>query len=52
MYQQLTVVVDGVDESQADICVVVGHEHDIEELLALWVKLPQLSVHSLQSLGT
>lgn len=45
-------MIDGVDEPQADVCVVVGHEHDIKKLLALWVKLPQPSVHRLQSLRT
>lgn len=52
MPQELTVVIDGVDESQAYVCVVVGHEHNIKELLALGVKLSQLGVHSLQSLRT
>lgn len=51
LYQLLTVMIDGIDESQADVCVVVGHEHDVKELLALGVKLPQLRVHSLQSLA-
>ena len=45
-------VVDGVDESEADVCVVVGHEHNVKELLTLWVQLPQPSIHCLQSLGS
>lgn len=43
-------MIDRIDESQADIGVIVGHEHDVKELLALRVNLPQLRVHSLQSL--
>lgn len=50
--KQLTVVINGVDESEAHVCVVVGHEHNIEQLLALWVNLPQSCVHGLQSLRT
>ncbi|TNN87127.1 hypothetical protein EYF80_002329 [Liparis tanakae] len=45
-------MIDGIDESEADVCVVVGREHDIKELFALGVKLPQPRVHSLQSLDT
>lgn len=44
-------MVDGVDESQADVRVVVGHEHHVEDLLAVGVQLPQASVHRLQSLA-
>lgn len=45
-------MIDRIDESQADVGVIVGHEHDVKELLALGVNLPQLRVHSLQSLRT
>ena len=45
-------MVDGVDESQADVSVVAGHEHHVEELLAVGVQLPQADVHRLQSLPT
>ena len=45
-------MIDGINESKADICMVVGNEHDVKELLALGIKLPQLSVDSFQSLGT
>lgn len=46
----LTVVVDAVDQTNPDLGVVVGHEDDVEELLAVGVELPELSVHCLQSL--
>lgn len=45
-------MIDGVDESQADVRVVVGHEHDIKQLLALRVNVPESCIHSLQSLKT
>ena len=47
----LTVVVDGVDEPDSYMCVVVRHQHDVKELLALRVQLPQTVVHGLQSLN-
>lgn len=43
-------VVYCIDESQANICVVVGHEHNVKELVALRVQLPQSGVYSLQGL--
>ena len=46
----LTIVVDAVDETDAHLSVVVGHEDDVEDVLALRVQLPQTPVHSLQSL--
>lgn len=49
---ELTVMIDGVDEPQADVSVVVGHEHHIKQLLALRVNLSQSCIYSLQSLGT
>lgn len=52
MHLELTVMVDGTDESEANICVVIGDEDNIKELLAVGIKLPQLRVDSLQSLGT
>ena len=45
-------MIDGIDESRANVCMVVGHKHNIKQLLTVRVKLPQLSVYSLQSLGT
>ncbi|TNN59433.1 hypothetical protein EYF80_030348 [Liparis tanakae] len=47
----LTVVVDGVDEPDTHVGVVVRHQHDVEQLLAQRVQLPQASVHRLQSLS-
>lgn len=47
----LTVVVDGVDEPDSYMCMVVRHQHNVKELLALWVQLSQTGVHSLQSLN-
>lgn len=49
-FQKLTVVVDGVDEADPYVRVVVGHQHDVEQLLALRVQLAQSSVDGLQSL--
>lgn len=44
-------MIDGIDESQADISVVVGDENNVKELLTLRIKVPQLSVDCLQGLG-
>lgn len=30
--------------------MVVGHEHHIKQLLTLWINIPQLCIHRLQSL--
>lgn len=46
----LTIVVDAVDETDTHLSVVVGHQDDVEEVLALRVQLPQPPIHSLQSL--
>lgn len=35
----LTVMVDGVDEPDSYVCVVVRHQNNIEQLLTLWVQL-------------
>lgn len=43
-------MVDGVDEADPYVRVVVGHQHDVEQLLALRVQLAQSGVDSLQSL--
>ena len=43
-------MVDAVDETDTHLSVVVGHQDDVEEVLALRVQLPQPPVHSLQSL--
>lgn len=45
-------VIDGVDESQTNVGVVVGHQHHVEQLLALGVNVPQSCVHGLQRLET
>lgn len=45
-------MIDRVDESQANVGVVVGHEHHVKQLLALGVNLPESCVHRLQSLET
>lgn len=44
-------VVDGVDEPDPHVSVVVRHQHDVEQLLALRVQVPQTSVHGLQRLS-
>ncbi len=46
----LTVVVDGVDQSDADMSMVVGYQHNIKKLLAVWIELPQLAIYCLQCL--
>lgn len=44
-------MVDGVDEADPHVGVVVRHQNDVEQLLALRVQLPQASVHRLQGLS-
>lgn len=44
-------VVDGVDEPDPHVRVVVRHQHDVEQLLALRVQVPQTRVHRLQRLS-
>lgn len=48
---RLTVMIDGVDEPDSHVCVVVCHQNDVKQLFTLWVQLPQTSVHRLQSLS-
>lgn len=48
---RLTVMINGVDEPDSYVCVVVGHQNDVKQLFTLWVQLPQTSVHFLQSLS-
>lgn len=47
---ELTIVVDAVDQPHPNLRVVVGHEDDVEELLAVGVELAQLRVHRFQRL--
>lgn len=47
---QLTIVVDAVDQTNPNLGMVVGHEDDVEELLAVRVELTQLHVHCFQCL--
>lgn len=47
---ELTVVVDAVDQPHPNLGMVVGHEDDVEELLAVGVELAQLRVHRFQRL--
>lgn len=44
-------MVDGVDEPDSYMCMVVRHQDNVEQLFTLWVQLPQSSVHGLQSLS-
>jgi len=46
----LTVMVDGVDESDAYVGMVVSYKHNVKELLTFWVELPQSVVYCLQCL--
>ena len=43
-------MIDAVYEAHPDLCVVVGHQHDVKQLLAVGVQLPQPSVHVHQRL--
>lgn len=47
---QRTVVIDAVYEANSDLGVVVGHEDDIKELIAVRVELPQARVDGHQRL--
>lgn len=47
---ELTVVVDAVDQANPNLRMVVGHEDNVEELLAVGVELTQLRVHRFQCL--
>lgn len=49
--RELTVMVYGVDESYSHVRVVVRHQNNVEQLLTLWVQLPQATVDRLQSLS-
>lgn len=44
-------MVDGVDEPDSYMRMVVCHQHNVKKLFTLWVQLPQSSVHRLQSLS-
>lgn len=33
----ITIVIDAVDESNSDLGVIISHQHDIKQLLAVWV---------------
>ncbi len=46
----LTVVIDGVDQSDAYMSMVVGYQHNIKKLLAVWIELPQPAIYCLQCL--
>lgn len=48
---RLTVMVDGVDEPDSYVGVVVRHQNDVKQFFTLRVQLPQTSVHRLQSLS-
>ena len=36
-----TMVLNAVYEADSNLSVVVGHQDNVEELFAVWVKLPQ-----------
>lgn len=38
---RLTVVIDAVYEAHAHLGVIVGHQDDVKQLLALWIEFPQ-----------
>lgn len=43
-------MVDAVDQANPDLGMVVGHEDDVKEFLAVGVELAQLRVHRFQRL--
>lgn len=47
---ELTVVVDAVDQANPNLGMVVGHQDDVKELLAVRIELPKLRVHRFQRL--
>lgn len=40
-HKRCTVVINAVNEANSDLGVVVGHEDDVKQLLAVRVELPQ-----------
>jgi len=46
----LTMMVDGVDEANSDVGVVVAHKNHVESLLLVGVYLEQAPIHFTQSL--
>lgn len=47
---QRTVVINAVDEANSHLSVIVGHQDDVKQLLAVWIELPQPGVDVHQSL--
>lgn len=45
-------MVDGVDEADPDMSVVVRHQHDVKQLFALRIQLAQTGIYRFQSLLT
>lgn len=43
----LTIVVDAVDETDTHLSVVVCYQDNVEDVLTVWVQLPEPPVHSL-----
>lgn len=50
IFARLTVIIDGVDEPDPYMCMVICNQDDVEEFFTLWVQLSQTSVDRLQSL--
>lgn len=47
---QRTVVINAVYEAHSNLCMVVSHQDDVKQLLAVWVELPQSRVDRHQRL--
>lgn len=47
---QPTVVINAVDEANADLSVIVGHQDNVKQLLAVWIELPKPRVDVHQGL--
>lgn len=43
-------MVDGVNQPDSYVCMVVRHQNNIKQLFTLWVQFSQTGVHCLQSL--
>lgn len=43
-------MIDGVDEPDPNMCVVVRNQDDVKQFFTLWIQLPQARVDCLQSL--
>ena len=43
-------MVDGIDESDSYMGVVIGYQDDVKQFFTLWVQFSQTGIHRLQRL--